>query len=94
MAEDIRSSKTDRLSRHGSVMAIWAPAVFVSAVLFHAGYLHASNWWFVAAFTAIVVAFCAHIIVNVVFKTGFTTVRLRSGVLSLFALHLSISSLF
>ena len=43
MAEDNQSSKTDRLSRHGLVMAIWAPAIFVAAVLFHAGYLYAAE---------------------------------------------------
>ena len=83
MENDNRSSKTDRLSRHGLVMAIWAPAIFVAAVLFHAGYLYATNWWFVAAFTALIVAFCAHIIVNVVLKTGFTggEVALGSSIL-------------
>ena len=79
MAENNRSSKTDRLSRHGLIMAIWAPAIFVAAVLFHAGYLHAVNWWFVAAFTALVLAFCAHIIVNVVLKTGFTEGEVALG---------------
>ena len=53
-------------------MAIWAPAVFAAAVLFHSGYTYATNWWFVAAFGSLIVAFCAHIIVNVVLKTGFT----------------------
>lgn len=60
-------------------MALWAPAIFVAAVLFHAGYLHAVNWWFVAAFTALVLAFCAHIIVNVVLKTGFTEGEVALG---------------
>ena len=79
MAEDNQSSKTDRLSRHGLVMALWAPAIFVAAVLFHAGYLYAANWWFVGAFTALVLAFCAHIIVNVVSKTGFTEGEVALG---------------
>ena len=79
MAEDNQSSKTDRLSRHGLVMALWAPAIFVAAVLFHAGYLYAVNWWFVGAFTALVLAFCAHIVVNVVSKTGFTEGEVALG---------------
>ena len=72
MAEHNPSSQLDRLSRHGLVMAIWAPAVFAAALLFHAGYIYATNWWFVAAFGSLIIAFCAHIIVNVVLKTGFT----------------------
>ena len=79
MAEDNQSSKTDRLNRHGLVMALWTPAIFVAAVLFHAGYLHAANWWFFGAFTALVLAFCAHIIVNVVSKTGFTEGEVALG---------------
>ena len=73
MAEDDLSGRINRLNRHGLVMAIWAPAVFVAAVLFHAGYVHTTNWWFVAAFGSLIIAFCAHIIVNVVLKTSFTT---------------------
>ena len=73
MAEDDLSSRINRLDRHGLVMAIWAPAVFVAVVLFHAGYVHTTYWWFVAAFGSLILAFCAHIIVNVVLKTGFTT---------------------
>ena len=72
MAEHNPSSQLDRLSRHGLVMAIWAPAVFAAAVLFHAGYTYVTNWWFVAAFGSLIIAFCAHVIVNVVLKTGFT----------------------
>ncbi len=60
-------------------MAIWAPAVFVAAVLFHAGYLFAENWWFVAAFAVLILSFCAHIIVNVVLKTGFTEGEVALG---------------
>ena len=72
MKEHDPSSQLDRLSRHGLVMAIWAPAVFAAAVLFHAGYIYATNWWFVAAFGSLIISFCAHIIVNVVLKSGFT----------------------
>ena len=72
MTEHDPSNQLDRLSRHALVMAIWASAVFASAVLFHAGYIHATNWWFAAAFCSLIVAFCAHLIINVVLKTGFT----------------------
>ena len=73
MSEDDPSGRIERFNRHGLVMAIWAPAVFAAVVLFHAGYVHTTNWWFVAAFGSLIIAFCAHIIVNVVLKTGFTT---------------------
>ncbi len=82
MAEHNPSSQLDRLSRHGLVMAIWAPAVFAAALLFHAGYIYATNWWFVAAF-------CAHIIVNVVLKTGFTAGETALGSAILVALALA-----
>ena len=86
MAEHNPSSQLDRLSRHGLVMAIWAPAVFAAALLFHAGYIYATNWWFVAAFGSLIIAFCAHIIVNVVLKTGFTAGETALGSAILVAL--------
>ena len=89
MAEHNPSSQLDRLSRHGLVMAIWAPAVFAAALLFHAGYLYAMNWWFVAAFGSLIIAFCAHIIVNVVLKTGFTAGETALGSAILVALTLA-----
>ena len=89
MAEHNPNSQLDRLSRHGLVMAIWAPAVFAAALLFHAGYLYAMNWWFVAAFGSLIIAFCAHIIVNVVLKTGFTAGETALGSAILVALSLA-----
>ena len=89
MAERKPSSQLDRLSRHGLVMAIWAPAVFAAALLFHAGYIYATNWWFVAAFGSLIIAFCAHIIVNVVLKTGFTAGETALGSALLVALTLA-----
>ena len=89
MAEQNPSSQLDRLSRHGLVMAIWAPAVFAAALLFHAGYIYAMNWWFVAAFGSLIIAFCAHIIVNVVLKTGFTAGETALGSAILVALTLA-----
>ncbi len=89
MAEHNPSSQLDRLSRHGLVMAIWAPAVFAAALLFHAGYIYATNWWFVAAFGSLIIAFCAHIIVNVVLKTGFTAGETALGSAILVALTLA-----
>ena len=74
----ISGNKADRLSRHGLVMATWALRSS-SLLCYSTLVICMSNWWFVAAFTAIVVAFCAHIIVNVVFKTGLMKARLFSG---------------
>jgi len=79
MTEHDPSGQLERLSRHGLVMAIWAPTVFVAAILFHAGYIYETNWWFAAAFGSLIVAFCAHVIVNVVLKTGFTAGEIALG---------------
>lgn len=89
MAEHNPSSQLDQLSRHGLVMAIWAPAIFAAAVLFHAGYIYATNWWFVAAFGSLIIAFCAHIIVNVVLKTSFTAGETALGSAILLGLTLA-----
>lgn len=89
MAKQDPSSQIDQLSRHGLVMAIWAPAILAAAVLFHAGYIYAMNWWFAAAFGSLIIAFCAHIIVNVVLKTGFTVGETALGSAVLVSLTLA-----
>ena len=94
MAEDDLNGRINRLNRHGLVMAIWAPAVFVAAVLFHAGYTHTTYWWFVAAFGSLIIAFCAHIIANVVLKTGFTTGETALGSTILIGLTLAYLVIF
>ena len=66
-----------------------AAAKTAGALLFHAGYLYANNWWFVGAFGSLIIAFCAHIIVNVVLKTGFTAGETALGSAILVALALA-----
>lgn len=72
MGEHDITDKVERLNRHALVMAIWSPTIFVAAVLFHAGYLSQSDWWFAAAFAALIIAFCGHLIINVILQSGFT----------------------
>ena len=66
------TTSVQRLDRHALIMAIWTPALFAAAVLFHAGYLYENNWWFVSSFGALIIAFCGHVIANAVLRTGFT----------------------
>jgi hypothetical protein len=73
MAVSDITTSVQRLDRHALMMAIWTPALFAAAVLFHAGYLYENNWWFVLSFGALIIAFCGHLIANAVLQTGFTT---------------------
>jgi len=66
------SEAAERLARHGLVMAIWIPSVFVSTALSHMGIIGGGAWWVAAGFAAIIIAFIAHIILNAVTGTSFT----------------------
>lgn len=65
-------SAMDRLERHALVMAIWSPSAVGAAALMHRGLSVAGPWWIAAGFGAILAAFCAHIIINVVTQSRFT----------------------
>ena len=72
MAVSDLTTSVQRLDRHALMMAIWTPALFAAATLFHAGYLYENNWWFVSSFGALITAFCGHLIANAVLRTSFT----------------------
>lgn len=78
----------DRLDRHALVMAMWTPAAFLAAALLMKGLGGAGIWWFVAAFAAIIVTFCCHIVANAILGAGFSTGERAMGVFA-FAVSLS-----
>jgi len=62
----------ERLDRHALAVTIWLPAGVIAATLYHFG-AGAGGWPFiVAAFAAVASTFAGHVVVNVVFHTGFT----------------------
>ena len=69
----IENNLFDRLDRHGLVMAIWSPAVFLAAALLHKGVTAGGGaWWIGAGFAVLILGFAGHVIVNAVLKTRFT----------------------
>lgn len=64
---------SDRLDRHALVLAVWLPAGFVALGLLHYGFGAGGPWWVGAGFAALLAGFAAHVIVNAVLGTSFTT---------------------
>lgn len=67
------------LDRHALVMALWLPLGFAAAVLFHAGLASGRPVLVLGAFGVVAAAFLAHVIVNAVLGTRFTTRELALG---------------
>ncbi len=67
------------LDRHALVMALWLPLAFAAAVLFHAGLASGRPVLVLGAFGVVAAAFLAHVIVNAVLGTRFTTRELALG---------------
>ena len=82
----VPSDRQQRLDRHALVMAVWLPAAFVAAVLFHHGFGPGGVWWLMGGFAVVLAGFVAHVIVNAILGTDFT---LREVALGLFAFALS-----
>lgn len=82
----VPSDRLARLDRHALVMAVWLPAAFVAAALFHNGYGPGGVWWVAGGFAAVLAAFAAHIVINAVLATDFTA---REVALGLFAFALA-----
>ncbi len=61
----------DGLDRHALVLALWLSFGFMALVLFRMGFAH-DRWMFVAAgYAMIILAFIAHVLVNVVLHAAF-----------------------
>jgi hypothetical protein len=84
------SDRLQRLDRHALVMAVWLPAAFVAAGLFHHGFGPGGSWWLMGGFAAVLAAFGGHVIVNAVLGTDFTA---RETALGLFAYALAVLAL-
>ena len=51
----IENNLFDRLDRHGLVMAIWSPTVFLAAALLHKGLTAGGGaWWIGAGFAVLI----------------------------------------
>ena len=70
---------TEALDRHVLVLTIWLTAGLIAATLFHYGVGDGGPLFILAAFAAIIVAFAAHVIINIVVGGGFTTRELALG---------------
>lgn len=69
----------DPLDRHALVVAVWLAGGFVAATLLSIGLEHGSFTVTLSAFGAALAAFIGHVIVNEVFRTGFTPRELGLG---------------
>lgn len=72
----------DPLDRHALVVAVWLAGGFVAATLLSAGLDRGSFVLTLSAFAALLAAFVGHVIVNVVFATGFTSRELGLGLVA------------
>lgn len=71
--------KNEALDRHALVMACWLAAAMPAAILFEYGFGRGGTPYILAGFAAILAGFVAHVIVNVVYGTGFSPRELGLG---------------
>ena len=71
MLSEVEAS--EQLDRHALVLTVWLPAGFVALGLLHYGFSAGGAWWVAAGFAALLAGFAAHVIVNVMLGTSFTT---------------------
>ncbi|MET3579841.1 hypothetical protein ABID19_002872 [Mesorhizobium robiniae] len=71
--------KNEALDRHALVMACWLAAALPAAILFEYGFARGGTPYVLAGFAAILVGFVAHVIVNVIYATGFSPRELGLG---------------
>lgn len=71
--------KNEALDRHALVMACWLAAALPAAILFEYGFGRGGTPYILAGFAAILAGFVAHVIVNVVYGTGFSPRELGLG---------------
>lgn len=64
--------ESERLDRHGVVLAAWLPAGALSLALVHYGLGPGGAWWILGGFAALVAGFALHVIVNAVTRTWFS----------------------
>jgi len=73
--------KNEALDRHALVMACWLAAALPAAILFDYGFGQGGALYLFCAFAAILAGFVAHVIVNVVYATGFSSRELGLGLI-------------
>ncbi|RUU61153.1 hypothetical protein [Mesorhizobium sp. M2C.T.Ca.TU.002.02.1.1] len=71
--------KNEALDRHVLVMACWLAAALPAAILFDYGFGRGGAPYILAGFAAVLAGFVAHVIVNVVYGTGFSPRELGLG---------------
>lgn len=67
------------LDRHALALAIWLSAGFIATVLLVHAFDGGSPWTAAGGFAAFLAGFVAHVIVNAVWRTGFTPRELALG---------------
>lgn len=70
------------LDRHALVTALWLSFGIISIALFDYGFGAGGAWATAAGFAVIVAGFAVHIIVNVVYDTGFSPRELALGLVA------------
>lgn len=74
-----RLSKIETLDRHALVTAVWLALGFVAAILLDYGFGAGGMPAIAVAFIVVLAAFVGHVIINVVYATGFTQRELALG---------------
>jgi hypothetical protein len=72
-------SQAEALDRHALVLPIWLSLGLVAAALFGHGFGAGGAAFILAGFGVVLLAFLGHVIVNAIYRTGFTRRELALG---------------
>lgn len=71
--------ETDRLDRHGLVLACWLSTGSVALGLFHFGFGAGGPWWIAGGFVLLIAGFALHVVVNAVTRSWFNAGEVALG---------------